>query len=253
MKPLLLYVLLIPTGAIILLIFGLFQHVAIPPVGNEYHYTQLFESGYTKAAAIVFFAAGLLIGYYLRLNPWLAGFCILFVMPFTSVIEGIVYPGSHNLIPVELIMQFIMALPSVIGVYIGTFIYKKKADKRKGNVTPVIARPINKVQYKNKRWLTLISVLFFLVPVAIWGLWLYVYENNTALSPLEKSKLFESFFPSSIQSNTHLSLIVIISGILSIVFASIKLNSTTATLKAVNTVTIILVSLILLLQLFSLM
>lgn len=55
MKPLLLYVLLIPTGAIILLIFGLFQHVAIPPVGNEYHYTQLFESGYTKAAVIVFF------------------------------------------------------------------------------------------------------------------------------------------------------------------------------------------------------
>ena len=112
------YFLLIVTGLGIIIFCSLFQHV--PPVQGEYHYSNFVDKNYlTIPAVTIFFIVSIAVGYYWRLNPWLSGLCLFFIFPLTSIIEGIVYSGSHNLIPFEFIGFFIFSLPSVIGVYIG--------------------------------------------------------------------------------------------------------------------------------------
>jgi hypothetical protein len=118
------YLLLVFAGLLLILLCSTMQHVAPAPSG-EYHYSMFLLKNYTVFTAVIFFIAGFLTGYYFRLNPWLSGFCIIFVLPFTSIYEGIVYPGSHNLIPFEFIIHFVYSLPTIIGVYLGRFLLKR--------------------------------------------------------------------------------------------------------------------------------
>ena len=120
-------------GLGIIVCCSLFQHIATVP--GEYHYSHFLMKNYlTIPAATIFFIVSVAIGYYWRLNPWLSGLCLFFILPLTSVIEASVYRGSHNLIPFEFIGFFIFSLPSVIGVYIGRN-YKQIA-KRKRKMEP---------------------------------------------------------------------------------------------------------------------
>ena len=131
MKNIYKYILLLILGPLIIFVGSLFQHVIIPPPGNEYHVSFFFLKNYTTIpVAIIFFIVGLGTGYFLKLNPWLTGMCLFFILPLTSVIEAIVYKGSHNLILFEFAIYFVFALPSIIAVFIGRLI-KKQVDKRK--------------------------------------------------------------------------------------------------------------------------
>jgi len=124
------YLLLIVVGLSIILCCSLFQHVT--PVKGEYHYSLFLRGNYlTIPAVTIFFIVGLGVGYFWNLNPWFAGFCLFFIFPLTSIIEGIVYWGSHNLIPFEFIFFFCFAIPSIVAVYIGKFLFKQVA-RRKG-------------------------------------------------------------------------------------------------------------------------
>jgi hypothetical protein len=119
------YFLLTLIGLGIIVCCSLFQHIASVP--GEYHYSLFLRNNYfTIPAATIFFIVSIAIGYYWRLNPWLSGLCLFFIFPLTSIIEGNVYRGSHNLIPFEFIGFFIFSLPSVIGVYIGRITFKQK-------------------------------------------------------------------------------------------------------------------------------
>ncbi len=119
------YFLLVLIGLGIIVCCSLFQH--IPTVTGEYHYSDFLSKNYLTIPAItIFFIVSIAIGYYWRLNPWLSGLCLFFIFPLTSIIEGNVYRGSHNLIPFEFIGFFIFSLPSVIGVYIGRITFKQK-------------------------------------------------------------------------------------------------------------------------------
>lgn len=126
------YFLLMLIGPGIIVCCSLFQHIAT--VQGEYHYSHFLSKNYlTIPAVTIFFLVSIAIGYYWRLNPWLSGLCLLFILPLTSIIEGSVYTGSHNLIPFEFIGFFVFSLPAVIGVYIGKITYKQIA-KRKGKM-----------------------------------------------------------------------------------------------------------------------
>jgi hypothetical protein len=61
-----------------------------------------------------------------RLNPWLTGLSLILVFPLTALTEGTVYRGSHNLIPFELGMHFLFALPAIVCAYIGGYIASRK-------------------------------------------------------------------------------------------------------------------------------
>jgi peptidoglycan/LPS O-acetylase OafA/YrhL len=122
-------------GLLILLICSLIQHVHSPMEG-EYYYSSFFRNNYTLLAKALFFIAGFLAGYFYRLNPWYTGLSLCMVFFVTSIIEATIYKGSHNLIPFEFAIYFILALPVVVAVYIGKFTrkqmvkQKEKADKR---------------------------------------------------------------------------------------------------------------------------
>jgi len=94
--------------------------------GDEYYFSSLLSNNFRYATTLLFFSSGIVVGYFWRLSPWLTGLCLIAIFPLTSVVEGTIYKGSHNLIPFEFIIHFLFALPAVIGVYVGKFILKKK-------------------------------------------------------------------------------------------------------------------------------
>ena len=123
------YPVIIIIGILIILLCSLIQHVPAPEDG-EYYYSSFLTNNYTLLSNVFFFITGLLGGYYFKLNPWGLALCLFLIFPLTSLIEGAVYRGSHNLIPFELAYQFVMTLPTVAAAYIGRFA-NTKLEKRK--------------------------------------------------------------------------------------------------------------------------
>ena len=118
------YILLVFAGPLLILLGSILQQVP-PPQSSEYYYSMFLLKNYTGLTAILFFLTGLLIGYYFKLNPWLSGICLVLIFPITIVYEASLDTTSHNLLPFELIVHFVFALPAIAGVYIGRFVFKK--------------------------------------------------------------------------------------------------------------------------------
>jgi hypothetical protein len=112
-------------GAIILIACSFIQPTATPKPG-EYYYSSFFKDNYTVLSNIIFVVTSFLIGYYTDLNTLIAGLCLFLVFPITSMVEATVFKGSHNLIPFEFVMHFIMAIPTLLAGYIGNFASKRK-------------------------------------------------------------------------------------------------------------------------------
>jgi hypothetical protein len=126
------YFLLVIIGVLIILLCSIMQEVPAPQKG-EYFYSTFFRNNYTILAKTLFFTTGLFAGYFFQLNPWYAGICLNLIFPVTSIIESLVYRGSHNLIPIELAFHLWFALPFILAVAIGRFIYRQ-VEKRKVKV-----------------------------------------------------------------------------------------------------------------------
>ena len=120
------YIFLVFVGILLLILCSTIQHTAVRPPG-EYYYSAFFRNNYTVPGALLFLMAGLLTGYFFKLNPWLSGLSLILIFPLVSFYEAIIYRGSHNLIPFELIIYFLFSLPGVLGVYLGKFISDRVA------------------------------------------------------------------------------------------------------------------------------
>ena len=105
--------------------------------------------------------------------------------------------------------------------------------------------------YKLKVWMTWISLLFLFVPLFLWALWIYVFENNAGASQLDKVREFQSYLPKMIGNNT--SAVVLISSCIALVFALINLTNKTVEYKSINVIILIVSSLIVFLTAFSLL
>jgi hypothetical protein len=99
--------------------------------------------------------------------------------------------------------------------------------------------------------MTWMSLLFLFVPLSIWALWIYAFENNTGASQSEKVRVFHSYLPKAVENNT--SGVVLISSCIALVFALINLTYKNVDYKAINVIMIIVSSLIIFLTLFSLL
>jgi len=126
------YFFLVITGILIILFCSFIQHIPSPARG-EYYYSTYLKSSYTLVSICLFFIAGFMAGYLYKLNPFFVGICLFLIFPVTSIIEAIVYKGSHNLIPFEFAVYFIYALPSIIAAFIGRYVFKQ-LEKRKGKI-----------------------------------------------------------------------------------------------------------------------
>lgn len=118
------YLALVITGLLIIVLCSVIQQ-SLPPTKGEYYYSSFLLNNFRLWANILFVITGLVVGYYSTRNPWLAGWCLMGIFPITSVAEAAMYKGSHNLLGIEFIFYFAMALPSVAAVYIGRYLAKR--------------------------------------------------------------------------------------------------------------------------------
>ncbi len=118
------YLLLIACGFLFFFIISLFQ-LEVAVNAQEYYYSTLAKNSYTILSATLLVFIGMGIGYFSKLRPLLAGFCMVSVFPLISIGESILFRGSHNLIPFEFILYFFFSIPPVTGIYIGRFINKR--------------------------------------------------------------------------------------------------------------------------------
>lgn len=124
----LIYFVLFICGPIILFLISLIQRVPSPETG-EYNISLFLRNNYTFLAATLFFITGFSAGYFFKANPWLIGLCLIMAFPLTSILEAIIYKGSHNLIPFEFLVFIVFALPSVAAAYIGLYLNKQLSKK----------------------------------------------------------------------------------------------------------------------------
>jgi hypothetical protein len=104
---------------------------------------------------------------------------------------------------------------------------------------------------KLKGWMTWFSLLLLFVPLSILILWINVFESNPGASQADKVKLFRTYLPNVIANNT--SIVVLLSSVIALVFASISTTNKFTDYKAINIIVIIISLLISSLTLFSLL
>jgi hypothetical protein len=118
------FILLTIAGLLIILLCKALQHTAVP-AADEYYYSNILRNNFTILAIILFVVTGFAMGYFLRYNAWFTGFGLILIFPLTAITEAAVYRGSHNLIPFEMVIFFVYALPAIAAAYIGKLIAQK--------------------------------------------------------------------------------------------------------------------------------
>lgn len=99
--------------------------------------------------------------------------------------------------------------------------------------------------------LTLVSLICLLIPLSIYGLWIYVFDLGT--TQIERVAIFKAYFPDFLNGRWDTTYLGIAFCVLAIIFSSISLKLSGKFWKSLNMLIIILSSLLLLLNLFSTM
>lgn len=120
-----LYFILPFIGFLIFVINNIIQ-LTPAPLPGEYYYSNFLRSNYSFISGGLLFITGVIVGFHFKYNPWITGILLISCFPLTAIYEATIYRGSHNLIPFELAVHFLFALPAVTGTYLGQFIRNKK-------------------------------------------------------------------------------------------------------------------------------
>lgn len=112
----------------------------------------------------------------------------------------------------------------------------------------------NKAQYpiKPNGW-SIAGFLLLLISVSIWILWINTFSANPTASQADKVAIFLSHFPLFMRNTAATSLLVIVSAIGSIAFTALGQREAKSVYRVLGTIVIILASLVLLLQLFTML
>ena len=81
--------------------------------------SSIYENVIFLPTAVLLFFIGIFIGYIAPRLWWLLGLFTVIVFPINSIIEMVTVPSSHNLWPIEFAIYSFMALPAMIGSFIG--------------------------------------------------------------------------------------------------------------------------------------
>jgi hypothetical protein len=100
---------------------------------------------------------------------------------------------------------------------------------------------------------SLLSKLFLLVPLALWGLWIYISQKDTKSTLYENQDKFNSYLPGFMRSNNNFFLLIVIFCVISIVLAAKCLKAKSESSKAENIIVISIAGLMILMQLFSML
>ncbi len=115
------YIFLVVISTSILLASSKIENVRISTL-NEYYYSKSLRASYSNIVASLFLITSFISGYFYKVNPWLVGISMISVFFAATFYEMIVFKGSHNLLPAELVIYFFFSLPSILGSYLGSYI-----------------------------------------------------------------------------------------------------------------------------------
>jgi len=122
------------------------------------------------------FVSGFIMGFLNPRHPVLWGVATMAFFPFITIIEGIIEPGSHHMLPFEFISFLPFMGPGVLGARIGERLRKRKIS----NVN------LNKcIIYLNSNLKKIVSVVLFLVVILFW------YSKNI---PANKKQCLQTTF-----------------------------------------------------------
>lgn len=106
------------TGVFALTIQHLLRPAPFPPDG-EYFLTNLAVLQIGVISIPIALGSVFAFGFYIQAPPVLVGFSIVTIFPIISLYEAQRYPGSHNLLPFELIPLAICATPFMLVAWAG--------------------------------------------------------------------------------------------------------------------------------------
>jgi hypothetical protein len=75
--------------------------------------------------AVLLIIAGFIVGYLKSEIWWLLGFATIMLFPVAAVCEMVLYPKTHNLWPVEMLLYGILSIPPIIGALLGSRLKSK--------------------------------------------------------------------------------------------------------------------------------
>ena len=107
---------------------------------------------------------------------------------------------------------------------------------------------LNKIPFKI---LTLLSLICLLIPFSIYTLWIYVFDLGTTQA--ERVAVFKSYFPGFLNGRWSTTLLSIFFLIIAIIFSSNNSKLTNKSWKILNIIILVISSLLLFLNLFSMM
>lgn len=107
---------------------------------------------------------------------------------------------------------------------------------------------INDNQIKLKI-LTLLSFVCFSIPFTIYGIWIFSFNLGTTQA--EKASIFKAHFPDFLDGRWTLTILSVIFSLTAIVISSSSIRQLKKTWKSVNFLIIIISSILLFLNLFS--
>jgi hypothetical protein len=109
-------------------------------------------------------------------------------------------------------------------------------------------KSLNKIPFKIS---TLVSLICLLIPFSIYALWIYVFDLGTTQS--ERVALFKNYFPDFLNGRWSTTILSIIFCVIAIIFSSNNLLLSKKNWKILNVIILIISSLLLFLNLFSMM
>lgn len=112
----------------ILLAFKLLSNKPLLASG-KYLSETLLENYNVYTIGTIALCAGV-ISYLTGVRPFIISLFMVVIFPIVAICEAIAYPTSHNLLPIELIMYFIMGVPPFIGAFFGYKFLNKKEESQ---------------------------------------------------------------------------------------------------------------------------
>jgi hypothetical protein len=70
---------------------------------------------------------GLAVGSFRRASPLLIGMCTMAAFPLISIVEIVIDPASHSLLPIEWFLYLLESLPGIAGAYLAQSIRRMYA------------------------------------------------------------------------------------------------------------------------------
>ena len=97
------------------------------------------------------------------------------------------------------------------------------------------------------------SKIVLIIPISFWVLWIDISETNASATQAEKQAQFNSGLPTFLKNYYVIAIVILITCIISIILALKGLKDKSPVARVLNVITIVIASIIVLLELFSLL